>query len=63
MHSSGKDLLFMHGHIVDADLARRLAGAVQPVPSTPRARFPSWLRRFADLLGWLGCGAVRAWPN
>lgn len=63
MHSSCKGLLFMHGHIVDADLARRLADAEQGPASGPRAEPPPWLRRLADLLGWLGCGAVRAWPN
>jgi hypothetical protein len=68
MHSFGKDLLFMHGHIVDVELARRLADAAasRPWPSpdrSPRHARRAPLRRLAALLGWLGHGAVRAWPN
>ena len=67
MRSFCNDLLFMHGHIVDVELARRLADATEPPPDPPAAPSPQprrpLLRRLAALLGWLGCGAVRAWPN
>lgn len=63
MRSYCKGLLFMHGHIADVDLARSLADAPPPLPAPPPATRRSLLRRLADLLGWLGCGAVRAWPN
>ncbi len=68
MRSFCNDLLFMHGHIADVELARRLANAAESPaepsaePSPRPARRPL-LRRLAALLGWLGCGAVRAWPN
>ena len=68
MRSFCNDLLFMHGHIADVELARRLANATESPaepsaePSPRPARRPL-LRRLAALLGWLGCGAVRAWPN
>lgn len=55
--------LFMHGHIVDVDLARRLADATESPPAPPRPARAPLLRRLAALFGWLGCGAVRAWPN
>ncbi|HEU4664586.1 MAG TPA: hypothetical protein VFS55_11185 [Dokdonella sp.] len=64
MRSLCNGWLFMHGHVVDIDLARRLAHAAtrSPAPAPRRAgRAP--LRRLAALLGWLGCGAVRAWPH
>ncbi|HEY6939954.1 hypothetical protein [Dokdonella sp.] len=65
MHSLGTNLLFMHGHIVDVELARRLADAAAspPWPSPDRSPRRAPLRRLAALLGWLGHGAVRAWPN
>ncbi|GAA0713397.1 hypothetical protein [Dokdonella soli] len=50
-------LLFLHGHIADPDLAQRLAAV--PAPEAPRS---PW-RRLLALFTWLGCGAIRAWPN
>jgi hypothetical protein len=52
----GAQMLFLHGHIADPALARRLAA-----PSTVRPR-PVW-RRLLALLGMLGCGAIRAFPH
>ena len=64
MRSFCNDLLFMHGHIADVELARRLANAAEsPAEPSPRPARRPLLRRLAALLGWLGCGAVRAWPN
>lgn len=37
MSSLWTDLLFLHGHIANADLARRLAAAPPPAPK-PRGR-------------------------
>jgi hypothetical protein len=54
MRGFGAQMLFLHGHIADADLARRLAAA----PATLRPR-PAWWRLVA-LLGSLGQGAIRA---
>lgn len=64
MRSLCNGWLFMHGHVADVDLARRLARATEP-PERPAAqRAERWpLRRFVALLGWLGRGAVRAWPH
>lgn len=50
-------MLFVHGYIADSALARRLACG----PPPRRAR-PAW-RRLVALLGWLGCGAIRAFPH
>jgi hypothetical protein len=49
MSSLWTDLLFLHGHITDARLARRLAVPERPAPPptvTPVAKNPprSWLR-------------------
>lgn len=56
MRSPWNGWLFMHGYIGDADLARRLADESRLAPR------PLW-RRLAALFGWLGRGAVRAWPH
>lgn len=53
----GAQMLFLHGHIADPDLARRLACA-QPV-----ARRRAVWRRLVALLGLLGRGAIRAFPQ
>jgi hypothetical protein len=63
MRSLRHGWLFMHGHIVDVDLARSLADAAESPAAPSRPARPPLLRRIAALLGWLGCGAVRAWPN
>jgi hypothetical protein len=55
----GPQLLFLHGHIADVQLARRLACPPPPPPRRPRARW----RRLLALFGWLGCGAIRAFPH
>lgn len=57
MSGFGAQMLFLHGHIADPALARRLAGA----PTTVRAR-PVW-RRLVVLLGLFGQGAIRAFPH
>lgn len=53
----GPQLLFLHGYIADVPLAQRLACA----PSQPQRPPAAWRRIFA-LFGWLGCGAIRAFP-
>jgi len=54
------DLLFLHGHITDARLARRLAAvkrsAPPPAAITPARSSPGWLRRLC--LG-IGDGQLR----
>jgi len=57
MGGFGAQMLFLHGHITDPVLARRLAGA--RTTAHPR---PEWRRLFA-LLGLLGRGAIRAFPH
>jgi hypothetical protein len=57
-HGFGAQMLFLHGHIADPDLAPRLAGA----PTTLRPRRPAW-RRLVALLGSLGQGAIRAFSH
>jgi hypothetical protein len=54
----GPQLLFLHGYIADPELARRLAYAA-PRPQRVTA---AW-RRLLALVGWLGCGAIRAFPH
>ena len=57
MRGFGAQMLFLHGHIADPDLARRLAAA----PTTVRPQ-PGW-RGLVGLLGALGQGAIRAFPH
>ena len=57
MSGFGAQMLFLHGHIADPALARRLAGS----PATARPR-RAW-RRLVALLGLFGRGAIRAFPH
>jgi hypothetical protein len=57
MRGFGAQMLFLHGHIADPDLARRLAAA-----STTQRPRPAW-QRLVALLGTLGQGAIRAFPH
>jgi hypothetical protein len=57
MSSIWNGLLFLHGHIADPALARRLCGDEE----TPRRR-AAW-RRLVALVDCLGIGAIRAWPE
>ncbi|MDW2982283.1 MAG: hypothetical protein WBG81_09485 [Rhodanobacter sp.] len=60
MSSLWTDLLFLHGHITDARLARRLAAAKRSAPPpatiTPAKSSLDWLRRLC--LG-IGDGQLR----
>lgn len=61
MPSIWKDLLFLHGHIADPGLARRLACEVAaPPPSSPVR--PAVTARLFAMLECLGLGAIRAVP-
>ncbi|MGB3270797.1 MAG: hypothetical protein WBA65_12685 [Rhodanobacter sp.] len=56
MSSLWTDLLFLHGHISDARLARRLAAAKRsapaPVATRPAKSSPGgWLRRLCQGIG------------
>lgn len=53
----GPQLLFLHGYIADVQLVRRIACA----PPQAQRRPAAW-RRLVALFGWLGCGAIRAFP-
>jgi hypothetical protein len=55
MSSLWTDLLFLHGHIADARLARRLDAAKRPAPppttTAPAKSSPGWLRRLCQGIG------------
>lgn len=54
MSSPWTDLLFLHGHISDARLARRLAAAKPPAPPPaiePAKSWPGWLWRLCLGIG------------
>ncbi|THD06198.1 hypothetical protein [Rhodanobacter lindaniclasticus] len=55
MSSLWTDLLFLHGHITDARLARRLDAAKRPAPPptaiAPAKSAPGWLWRLCQGIG------------